>query len=63
MKEYTSPEQILQIPTERLSQLLKKVSRGRFTETKAKELKALAANSFAARAFIRDANSFNPSNA
>ena len=48
MKEYTSPEQILQIPTERLTQLLKKVSRGRFTETKAKELKALAANSFAA---------------
>ena len=48
MKEYTSPEQILQIPTERLTQLLKKASRGRFTETKAKELKALAANSFAA---------------
>ena len=48
MKEYTSPEQILQISTERLTQLLKKVSRGRFTETKAKELKALAANSFAA---------------
>ena len=63
MKEYTSPEQILQIPTERLTQLLKKASRGRFTETKAKELKALAANSFAARAFIRDDNSFNPSNA
>lgn len=63
MKEYTSPEQILQIPTERLTQLLKKTSRGRFTETKAKELKALAANSFAARAFIRDDNSFNPSNA
>ena len=48
MKEYTSPEQILQIPTERLTQLLKKASRGRFSETKAKELKALAANSFAA---------------
>ena len=48
MKEYTSPEQILQISTERLTQLLKKASRGRFTETKAKELKALAANSFAA---------------
>ena len=48
MKEYTSPEQILQIPTERLRQLLKKASRGRFTETKAKELKALASNSFAA---------------
>ena len=63
MKEYTSPEQILQIPTERLTQLLKKVSRGRFTETKAQELKALAANSFAARAFIRDDRSFNPSNA
>ena len=63
MKEYTSPEQILQIPTERLTQLLKKASRGRFTETKAKELKALAANSFAARAFIRDDRSFNPSNA
>ena len=31
-----------------MTQLLKKASRGRFSETKAKELKALAANSFAA---------------
>lgn len=48
MKECTSPEQILEIPTERLTQLLKKASRGRFAETKAKELKHLASNSFAA---------------
>lgn len=48
MKECTSPEQILEIPTEKLTQLLKKSSRGRFSETKAKELKKLASNSFAA---------------
>ena len=48
MKEYTSPEQILEIPTEKLTQLLKKASHGRFTESKAKELKELASNSFAA---------------
>ena len=48
MKECTSPEQILEIPTEKLTQLLRKSSHGRFTETKAKELKKLASNSFAA---------------
>ena len=48
MKECTSPEQILEIPTEKLTQLLKKASHGRFTESKAKELKELASNSFAA---------------
>ena len=48
MKECTSPEQILEIPTEKLTQLLRKASRGRFTENKAKELKELASNSFAA---------------
>ena len=40
--------QILEIPTEKLTQLLRKASRGRFTENKAKELKELASNSFAA---------------
>lgn len=48
MKECTSPEQILEIPTEKLTSLLKKASRGRFSENKAKELKTLAASSFAA---------------
>lgn len=48
MKECTSPEQILEIPTEKLTQILKKASPGRFNETKAKELKKLASNSFAA---------------
>jgi len=48
MKECTSPEQILEISTEKLSSLLKKASRGRFSENKAKELKTLASNSFAA---------------
>ena len=48
MKECTSPEQIIEIPTEKLTQLLRKASRGRFTENKAKELKELASNSFAA---------------
>ena len=48
MKECTSPEQILDISTEKLTQLLKKSSRGRFSENKAKELKELASNSFAA---------------
>lgn len=48
MKECTSPEQILEIPTDKLTQILKKASRGRFNETKAKELKKLASNSFAA---------------
>lgn len=48
MKECTSPEQILEISTEKLTSLLKKASRGRFSENKAKELKTLAASSFAA---------------
>ena len=48
MKECTSPEQILEIPTEKLTEMLKKASRGRFKESKAKELKELASNSFAA---------------
>ncbi len=48
MKECTSPEQILEIPTEKLTEMLKKASRGRFRESKAKELKELASNSFAA---------------
>ena len=42
MKECTSPEQILEIPTEKLTEMLKKASRGRFKESKAKELKELA---------------------
>lgn len=48
MKECTSPEQLLEIPTEKLTQLLKKASRGHFAEDKARELKKLASNSFAA---------------
>lgn len=48
MKECTSPEQILEISTEKLTSLLKKASRGRFSENKAKELKTLASSSFAA---------------
>lgn len=48
MKECTSPEQILEISTEKLTSLLKKASRGRFSENKAKELKTFAASSFAA---------------
>lgn len=48
MKECTSPEQILEIPTENLTEILRKASHGRFKESKAKELKELASNSFAA---------------
>ncbi len=47
MKECTSPEQILEISTENLTEILRKASHGRFKESKAKELKELASNSFA----------------
>lgn len=40
LKKYTSPEEILKVPTKRLADLLSKNSRGRFGEEKALEIKA-----------------------
>jgi len=48
MKEFTTPEQILEIPTDKLTEFLKKYSHGRYREQKAEDLKKLASNSFAA---------------
>lgn len=48
LKQATSPEEILALPTEKLSELLQKASRGRFKLDKAEALKNLASTSFAA---------------
>jgi transposase len=46
LAKLTSPEEILQLPTEQLSDILRRASRGRFADDKAAGLKALAQNSF-----------------
>lgn len=46
LSKAVTPEEILAIPTEELSALLKKASRGRFGEAKAEEIRAAAQSSF-----------------
>lgn len=48
LKECTTPEEIMAIDTQKLTDLLRKSSKGRFKEQKAKDLKELASNSFGA---------------
>lgn len=45
---YTTPEEILAVDTDKLSEVLRKASRGRFKQDKANEIKQTAKNSFAA---------------
>jgi len=52
-----TPEDILAIPTQKLTTLLAKASHGRFGEKKANQLKAVAENSFGI-SFAKDAFSF-----
>lgn len=45
LKRYPTPDQIIKVPMKRLSELLKKYSRGAFGEEKARQLKAAAQHS------------------
>ena len=57
LSKYPTPEDMLTVSTQELTELLTKVSRGRFKEGKAEQLKFIAANSFGVR-FAKDAFSF-----
>ena len=54
---YPTPEDMLTVSTDELAELLKKASRGRFREDKAKELQSLADNTFGIH-FAKDAFAF-----
>ena len=55
--KYPTPEDMLSVSTKKLTALLQKSSRGRFSETKATELKAIAKGSFGV-VFAKDAFPF-----
>lgn len=55
--KYPTPDDMLSVSTKRLSALLKKVSKGRFGEEKAKQLKETAKNSFGV-SYANDAFAF-----
>lgn len=57
LKKYQTPEDLLKVSTGRLSTYLAKVSRGRFKEEKACEIKAIAKGSFGV-GFAKDAFRF-----
>jgi transposase len=48
LSSYTTPEEILAVDTEKLCEVLRKASRGRFKQDKALEIKETAKNSFGA---------------
>lgn len=54
---YPTPEDMLTVSADKLAELLKKTSRGRFKEDKAQELRALAGNTFGVH-FAKDAFAF-----
>jgi transposase len=57
LETYPLPDDIMGIPTEQLADFLAKVSKGRFKEAKARELKAVAGGSFGV-GFAKDAFCF-----
>ena len=57
LSNYPTPEDMLNVSTEKLADLLSKASHGRFGQNKAEELKAAAASSFGV-SFARDAFAF-----
>jgi transposase len=57
LKKYQTPEDLSAVPTKRLAVFLSKVSKGRFKEEKARELKAVAKGSFGI-GFAKDAFRF-----
>jgi len=57
LKKYPSPDELADVPTKQLTRFLSKVSKGRFKESKARELKAVARGSFGV-SFAKDAFAF-----
>lgn len=57
LSKYPTPEDMLTVSTRKLTNLLKKASRGRFGKDKAEQLKSVAADSFGVN-FAKDAFSF-----
>lgn len=57
LSNYPTPEDMLTVSTQKLTDLLEKASRGRFGKEKAEQLKSVAANSFGV-SFAKDAFSF-----